>query len=130
MSCMALPLLVPTECAGPRPEVRHARSKGVPVRIPSPHRLVLATALAASLATMTTGSAWAGTPTGATPIAATAAAPAVSRALPPNTRFYVDPGSSAARQAVTDLFHHDLTNAANMAKLATWPEAAWFTKGT
>jgi endoglucanase len=93
------------------------------VRIPSPRRLLLATVLAASLATMTTGSAFAGAP-------AAAAAPTVSRALAANTRFYIDPASEAAHQAVTDLFNHDLTGAATMAKLATWPEAAWFTKGT
>jgi len=91
---------------------------------------VLATALATSIATMTIGAAWAGAPTTTTPTGAIAAAPASGRALAPNTRFYVDPASKAAQQAVTDLRGHDLANAVTMAKLATWPEAAWFTKGT
>jgi endoglucanase len=43
---------------------------------------------------------------------------------------YVDPGSEAAHQALTDLLNRDLGDAAAMAKLASWPEATWFTKGT
>jgi endoglucanase len=66
------------------------------------------------------------TSAGATPASATSA----SRTLPANTRFYVDPASEAARQAVTDLARHDVAGAAAMARLASWPEAAWFTKGT
>lgn len=53
-----------------------------------------------------------------------------SRTLAANTRFYVNPASEAARQALTDLTHHDLAAAATMARLASWPEAIWFTKGT
>lgn len=50
--------------------------------------------------------------------------------LPPGTHFYVDPNSEAARQAITDLRNGQLADSLSMAKLATWPEAAWFTKGT
>ncbi|HEY2794763.1 MAG TPA: glycoside hydrolase family 6 protein [Micromonosporaceae bacterium] len=62
--------------------------------------------------------------------AAPASASVTGRALAPNTRFYVDPNSEAANQAVTDLLHHQLANAAAMALLASWPEAQWFTSGT
>lgn len=55
---------------------------------------------------------------------------AADHTLPGNTRFYVDPGSDAARQTLTDVKNHDLAGAATMAKLATWPEATWFTDGT
>ncbi|WP_328618898.1 glycoside hydrolase family 6 protein [Streptomyces sp. NBC_00354] len=58
------------------------------------------------------------------------AAEAGSHTLPANTRFYVDPDSDAAHQAVTDLIHRDFEGAKSMAKLASWPEAAWFTDGT
>ncbi|MFD6370991.1 glycoside hydrolase family 6 protein, partial [Streptomyces roseolus] len=50
--------------------------------------------------------------------------------LTPTTRFYVDPQSKAARQALTDLRNGDLTNAVDMARLASWPQAEWFTEGT
>ncbi|WP_254552173.1 glycoside hydrolase family 6 protein [Kitasatospora sp. MMS16-BH015] len=56
--------------------------------------------------------------------------PATGHRLPAGTRFYVDPESDAAGQAVRDLLHHDFTGAAAMAKLAAWPEADWFTDGT
>ncbi|MFI1374035.1 glycoside hydrolase family 6 protein [Streptomyces longwoodensis] len=48
----------------------------------------------------------------------------------PATRFYVDPHSKAAKQALADVRSGDFANAANMAKLASWPQAAWFTEGT
>uniref|UniRef100_UPI0028115A4B glycoside hydrolase family 6 protein n=1 Tax=Streptomyces sp. TaxID=1931 RepID=UPI0028115A4B len=57
------------------------------------------------------------------------AAPA-GDALTPTTKFYVDPHSKAARQALTDLRNGDVANAVNMAKLASWPQAEWFTEGT
>ncbi|MFF5504726.1 glycoside hydrolase family 6 protein [Streptomyces roseolus] len=57
------------------------------------------------------------------------AAPAADP-LGPAMEFYVDPDSKAARQALTDLRHGDLTNAVNMARLASWPQAEWFTEGT
>jgi endoglucanase len=50
--------------------------------------------------------------------------------LPPDTHFYVDPDSEAAHQAVIDLLKGKLADPLSMAKLASWPEAAWFTKGT
>jgi endoglucanase len=66
----------------------------------------------------------------AAPAATTTSSPTIGRQLAANTRFYVDPGGEAAHQAVTDLLHRDLTGALAMAALASWPEAAWFTKGT
>ncbi|MFI1509478.1 glycoside hydrolase family 6 protein [Streptomyces sp. NPDC020597] len=51
-------------------------------------------------------------------------------AITAGTRFYADPHSKAARQALVDLEHGDLANAANMARLASWPQAEWFTEGT
>ncbi|MEU9303873.1 glycoside hydrolase family 6 protein [Streptomyces sp. NPDC048269] len=63
-------------------------------------------------------------------ITAEASSAPVSHTLPTNTRFYVDPDGDAAHQAVTDLLHRDLEGAKSMAKLASWPEAAWFTDGT
>ncbi|NUR29748.1 MAG: glycoside hydrolase family 6 protein [Catenulispora sp.] len=50
--------------------------------------------------------------------------------LPADTRFSVTPDSKAARQALADLKAGDVTDAVAMAKLATWPEATWFTSGT
>ncbi|MFF7777709.1 glycoside hydrolase family 6 protein [Streptomyces tanashiensis] len=50
--------------------------------------------------------------------------------IPRTTKFYVDPHSKAAEQALTDLRNGDLANAVNMAKLASWPQADWFTEGT
>jgi endoglucanase len=67
---------------------------------------------------------------GMLPAAAQASAPAPTRTLSSDTRFYVDPSSKALRQAVTDLVQRDYAGAAAMAKLASWPQAAWFTKGT
>jgi endoglucanase len=87
------------------------------VRIPSTPRLLLTAAIAACVGAAMTATAGAGPPS-------------TGRTLAANTRFYVDPGSEAAHQAVTDLLHRDLSGAAAMAKLATWPEAAWFTGGT
>jgi endoglucanase len=78
---------------------------------------MLATTVAASLTAATVTPAWASTPS-------------AGRTLAANTRFYVDPASEAVRQAITDVVHHDLPNALSMAKLASWPEAAWFTKGS
>jgi endoglucanase len=57
------------------------------------------------------------------------AAPA-QNLITPATKFYVDPDSEAAQQARVDLGHGDLRNAANMARLASWPQAQWFTGGT
>lgn len=48
----------------------------------------------------------------------------------PATKFYVDPHSKAAQQAVEDYRNGDTANALNMARLASWPQAEWFTKGT
>ena len=47
--------------------------------------------------------------------------------MSPNTRFYVDPQSRAAQQAQTDLRAHDVTDAVQMAQMASWPVATWFT---
>jgi endoglucanase len=48
----------------------------------------------------------------------------------PATRFYVDPHSKAARQALVDFGNGDIENGTNMARLASWPQAEWFTEGT
>ncbi|MFI1839917.1 glycoside hydrolase family 6 protein [Streptomyces olivaceoviridis] len=50
--------------------------------------------------------------------------------LTPATKFYVDPHSKAAKQALVDFGNGDVGNAVNMAKLASWPQAEWFTEGT
>ncbi len=50
-----------------------------------------------------------------------------ARTLPADSRFFVDPGSKAANQAVTDLKAGDLAGAVAMAKLAAQPVAQWFT---
>ncbi|MDN3264574.1 glycoside hydrolase family 6 protein [Streptomyces sp. CSDS2] len=50
--------------------------------------------------------------------------------LTPATRFYADPHGKAAEQALVDFRNGDLANAANMAKVASWPQATWFTEGT
>jgi endoglucanase len=84
---------------------------------PSMRRIVLASVLAVGVGVSTTATAWASTPP-------------PSRTLAADTRFYVDPGSKAARQGLTDLLNRDFVDAAAMARLASWPEAAWFTKGT
>ena len=62
--------------------------------------------------------------------AAASAAVAPDHTLPANTRFYVDPKSEAAQQAASDLKNHDPSGALAMEKLASWPEAIWFTSGT
>jgi endoglucanase len=87
------------------------------MHMPSMRRIVLASVLAMGVGVGTTGTAWASTPPS-------------GRTLAANTRFYVDPGSEAAHQALTDLVNRDFVDAAAMAKLASWPEATWFTKGT
>ncbi|WP_234285544.1 glycoside hydrolase family 6 protein, partial [Streptomyces venezuelae] len=66
----------------------------------------------------------------ATQAQAQAQAAPVADALTPATRFYVDPNSKAAKQALTDLRNGDFANAVNMARLASWPQAEWFTEGT
>ncbi|MCX3058577.1 glycoside hydrolase family 6 protein [Streptomyces beihaiensis] len=59
------------------------------------------------------------------------AAPASTRdAITPGTQFYVDPHSKATKQAFVDLRDGDIEDALNMARLASWPQAQWFTKGT
>ena len=57
------------------------------------------------------------------------AAPA-QHVLTPATKLYVDPHSKAAKQALVDFRNGDIENAANMARLASWPQAEWFTEGT
>src|SRR5262249_54046301 len=74
------------------------------------------------LGSVMTNSAWAGS--------APKVADPVTHALSPDTTFYVDPDSEAAHQAITDVIGHDFVDALNMAKLASWPEATWITKGT
>ncbi|WP_246508865.1 glycoside hydrolase family 6 protein [Actinocrinis puniceicyclus] len=66
---------------------------------------------------------------GSTPASAVAAQPA-DHTLPSDSRFYVDPHSDAANQALTDVKAGDLRDAVTMAKLAGWPEATWFTGGS
>ena len=87
-----------------------------------PHRpaaSVVTTALALLLA--------AAAPAAAAPSPQT---PKADKSLPADTRFYVDPAGDAAKQAVTDLAHGDLAGAADMARLASGPEATWVTGGT
>jgi endoglucanase len=92
------------------------------VRIHPKLRVAIVAGMAAVLGCAMTGSAWAGSPS--------ANAGAVSHTLAPDTTFYVNPDSEAAHQAVADVIGHDFVGALNMAKLATWPEATWITKGT
>ncbi|WP_030192673.1 glycoside hydrolase family 6 protein [Streptomyces sp. NRRL S-87] len=66
----------------------------------------------------------------AAPVPAEASSVPASHTLPANTRFSVGPDGDAAHQAVSDLLHGDFEGATAMAKLASWPEAAWFTDGT
>ncbi|GGS62149.1 glycoside hydrolase family 6 protein [Streptomyces cinerochromogenes] len=54
----------------------------------------------------------------------------VRNGLTPATKFYVDPHSKAAKQALVDFRNGDVENATNMARLASWPQAEWFTEGT
>ncbi|MGW7309184.1 glycoside hydrolase family 6 protein, partial [Streptomyces sp. NPDC054835] len=91
-------------------------------RIPGRRSAALAAALAACAAwTAVAPAASAGTPGGgAAPEGRLAAA----------TRFYVDPDSGAARQAVVDEAAGSSTDAANMRRLAALPQAAWFTGST
>lgn len=65
-----------------------------------------------------------------TATAAQAHRPPRGHTLPPGTQFYVDPHSKAAQQALTDLQARRFTDAAQMAQLASWPVATWFTGGT
>jgi endoglucanase len=90
------------------------------VRIRPIVRAVTVAGLVAALGIASTSSAWAGS----------AGASIPSRALSPDTTFYVNRDSEAARQALTDVIHRDFVGAVNMAKLASWSEATWFTKGT
>ncbi len=87
------------------------------MRMSSRRRIALAGVVAMGVLVTTTGTGWAAT----TPS---------SRALAADTRFYIDPNSEAAHQALTDLLGGQYTDALNMAKLASWPEATWVTKGT
>jgi len=82
-------------------------------------RLLLAAGLTASAFAM-----------GSVASASVAPAAPTGHTLPANTRFSVTPDNEAAQQALTDLHHGDLTGAAAMAKLGSWPEATWFTSGT
>jgi len=59
-----------------------------------------------------------------------AAAPPDGHILPADSRFYVQPDSKAALQALTDLHDGHLQDALTMAKLASYPESTWFTSGT
>ncbi|POX43876.1 glycoside hydrolase family 6 protein [Streptomyces sp. Ru72] len=61
---------------------------------------------------------------------AQAQATPAQEAITPATKFYVDPHSKAAKQALVDFANGDVENAANMARLASWPQAEWFTEGT
>jgi len=54
----------------------------------------------------------------------------VTHTLPSDTRFYVEPDSDSANQALASLKAGHLADAVAMAKLATWPEATWLTGGT
>ncbi|MFD6529749.1 glycoside hydrolase family 6 protein [Streptomyces sp. NPDC060184] len=68
---------------------------------------------------------------GAFAATAAQAAPAPARdTVTSATKFYVDPNSKAARQAVDDLRGGKIEDGLNMAKLASYPQAAWFTGGT
>lgn len=90
-------------------------------------------ALAVAAAVVALGAA----PAAAAPVAGAqitgtqaASTQAVGHTLPSNTRFYVEPNSDAAKQALTDVKAGQLRDALTMAKLASWPEATWFTSGT
>ncbi|MFI8520295.1 glycoside hydrolase family 6 protein [Streptomyces sp. NPDC085481] len=85
-------------------------------RIPGGRSAALAAALAACLTWSAVAPATGAEEPGAAPAAA--------------TRFYVDPESGAARQALIDRAAGDTENAANMAALASLPQAAWFTGGS
>ncbi len=90
---------------------------------------ILAVVAAAGVALAAPAAPALATPRPAAAPAATATA-ANGRTLPANTEFYVDPTGDAAKQALTDLKKHDGPGALAMAKLASWPEAQWFTDGT
>ncbi|CAL9672975.1 Endoglucanase E-2 [Streptomyces sp. enrichment culture] len=63
-------------------------------------------------------------------IATQAQATPTQDVITPATKFYVDPHGKAAKQALVDFGNGDIENATNMAKLASWPQAEWFTEGT
>ena len=69
------------------------------MHVPSKRRMVLAGVLAIGLGVTIGGTAWASPPS------------PPSRTLTANTRFYVDPQSEAAHQAVTDLLDRGLVKA-------------------
>jgi len=71
-----------------------------------------------------------GTVAGASAGPAGAAGAPTGHTLPADTRFSVTPDNEAGRQALADLKRGDVPGAVAMAKLATWPEATWFTSGT
>lgn len=81
-------------------------------------------ALAAAAAMVALGSA------PATAAAQSAFTAPTGHTLPSDSRFYVEPDSDAAKQALTDVQSGDLRDALTMAKLASWPEADWFTGGS
>ncbi|WP_175410086.1 glycoside hydrolase family 6 protein [Streptomyces sp. TRM64462] len=54
----------------------------------------------------------------------------VQDVITPSTKFYVEPHSKAAKQAFTDFKNGDFANGLNMARMASWPQAEWFTEGT
>jgi len=83
---------------------------------------ILATAAGVAV-TIGCGTAPAQAHTGTSGTAVTAAS---ARTLAPGTRFYVDPQSKAAQQALTDAKSGDLTDAKTMAEMASWPVAQWF----
>ncbi|MEU8759248.1 glycoside hydrolase family 6 protein [Streptomyces sp. NPDC048659] len=65
-----------------------------------------------------------------TGLAPAASAEAPGGPLTAATRFYVDPDSGAARQAVADAAAGNAADADRMRRLAALPQAAWFTGGT
>ena len=93
------------------------------------HGLKPALAVAAAMVALGSAPATAAQATG-TPAATTTTQTTTGHTLSSDTRFYVEPNSDAAKQALTDLKTGHLRDAATMAKLASWPEATWFTSGT
>jgi endoglucanase len=91
----------------------------------SPRMLWWASAAAATSAALSIGAVPAIAST------ATPAAPAVSRTISPDTRFFLPPPSSGAPQQIAALLKsHDPKDAALIAKMETIPRAVWFTSGT
>jgi len=91
------------------------------------HGLKPALAVAAAMVALGSAPAMAAQATGTQ---ATATQTTTGHALASDTRFYVEPNSDAAKQALTDAKSGHLHDAVTMAKLASWPEATWFTSGT